>query len=276
MKVVQILFIILFFGIIYWIASSTHILDLSNEGFESSNSEPIIPKGISPTKINMQAMPNPMSIGNLPYGEYGQMASTGSFQFKDPSILPAELTQMRKIATDINSFLTFEAVNIENISDPTIQLPLTQLRADNEKIKAEMAVLGKNPGVPSQLTQQDLADIEGSLTFLQKKVRLLQTSDVIPGGEEGFQDGGSRNEKRRATKDDLLNLQKRIYAANLVLASSGTSDPVVQARIKRLETMYSAITDLITKLNNGDIRNSDIPIYKEDITEILPKLADTS
>jgi hypothetical protein len=61
-----------------------------------------------------------------------------------------------------------------------------------------------------------------------------------------------------------------------VLASSGTSDPVVQARIKRLENMYSAITDLITKLNMGDIRNTDIPIYKEDIKEILPKLADTS
>jgi hypothetical protein len=175
---------------------------------------------------------------------------------------------MKKINEDIRSFLVFEGVSLADISDPSIQLPLTQLRADSQKLQAEISVLDKNPGIDSQVTQQELADIEGSLTFLQKKVRLFETSGII---NEGFT--GTIVEKTRATKDDLVAFQQRIYGAILTLSASGTSDPVVQARIKALQNMYTVITDMITNLNNGTMMASDIKLYKEDINTILPSLA---
>ena len=176
MKATQILYLVLILGIVYWIVTSTHLLDSLSEGFEDvkkSVSEPIIPKGLVSTKLDTEAMPNPSILGALPFGPYGQMASVGSFQYQDPSVLPVELTQMKKINEDIRSFLVFEAVGISNSSDPTVQLPLTQLRADSQRLEQEITTLDNNPGIQSQLTQKDLANIEGSLMFLQRKVRLL-------------------------------------------------------------------------------------------------------
>jgi hypothetical protein len=274
MKATQVIYLVVFAGIVFWIISSTHLLDFTKDGFEdllkSSISEPVIPKGLIPTSIKMEAMPNPTVLDNLPFGPYAQMASTGSYQYKDPAMMPAGLSQMKKVNEDLRSFLLFEGVSLSDISDPTVQLPLTQLRADSQKLQAEISVLDKNPGIDSQLTQQDLADIEGSLMFLQRKVRLFETSGVIS-GTEGFQDSGTV--KTRATNDDLVALQKRIYSAILTLSASGTVDPVVQARIKALQSMYTDITDIITKLANGTMKPSEIPVYQEDINIILPNLA---
>jgi hypothetical protein len=282
MKATQILYLILIVGVIFWIVSSTQILNFAKEGFQeeaSLNSEPTIPRVLVPTSINIEAMPNPTTLDTIPFGPYAQMASTGSYQYKDPATLPAELSQMKKLNEDIRSFLAFEGVSISDTSDPSVQLPLTQLRSDSQKLQSEISVLTKNPGIDSQITQQELADIEGSLSFLQRKIRLFETSGVISDKIEGFtssSDSSGNTVKTKATKAELSAFLKRIYAAILTLSASGSKDAVVQARIQRLENMYTAINDLVIKLNNGDIKNSDIPIYKEDINEILPKLADTA
>jgi hypothetical protein len=300
MKPTQILYLVLILALIVWVLNSTHLLDSVKDGFEdlltSPISEPVVPKGLVPTKTDTEAMPNPGIQGPLPFGPYAQMASVGSFQYQDPAMMSAELKQMKKINQDLKSFLVFEGVQLANSSDPTVQLPLTQLRADSRKLEEEISVLDRNPGVKSQLTQQGLADMEGGLIFLQKKVRLFETSGVVSGGSEGFQNmvkkpadavrltgkavaaGDNRppkvkeGEKTRATKQDLQLLQTKTYAAILTLSASGTVDPVVQARIKRLQEMYTALSDMITKLNKGQWIEKDIPVYKEDIQEILPNL----
>jgi hypothetical protein len=301
MKPTTVLYIFLLLGLIAWILNSTHLLDSAKEGFEdllsSPISEPKIPKGLVQAKGDTEAMPNPAIPNGLPFGPYGQMASVGSFQYQDPAMMPAELKQMKKINEDLRAFLAFEGVNLANSSDPTVSLPLTQLRADARKLQDEITVLDKNPGVQSQLTQQTLAEIEGALMFLQKKVRLFETAGVVTSGNEGFQNmarspkdavkvvgkavaaGDNRSEKvkegekTRATKKDLELLQTKTYAAILTLSASGTVDPVVQARIKRLQEMYTALSDMITKLNKGQWTQKDIPVFKEDIQEVLPSLA---
>lgn len=278
MKVTQLLYLLIFLGIVVCIVTSTHLLD--TEGFEdglpvNSQSEPRIAKGIQPTRLSIQAMPNASQPGTLPFGPYAQQAAIGSYQYQDPAQLPTTFQQISQLYEGLRSFLVFEGVSISNSSDPSVQLPLTQLRADSQRLEQEMSVLKNNPGIQSSLTQQNTADIEGSLTFLQRKVRLFQTSGVINSETEGFQDG-SESVKTRATQQDLQDLQKKIYAAILTLSSSGTTDPVVQARIKRLQDMYSAITDMINKLDKGIWTETNIPVYEEDISAILPKLADTS
>lgn len=274
MKTTQILYLLIFVGIITWIVTSKH---LDDEGFESllpvnSISEPVIAKGVEPTRLSVQVMPNSSTPGTLPFGPYGQMASVGSFPYQDPALLPAELEQMKKLYEDIRGFLGFEGASVASSSDPTVQLPLTQLRADSGRLQQEIAVLKKNPGIQASLTQQDTADIQGALSFLQRKVRLFQTSGLISNScIEGFE-GSS---KTRATQDDLRVLQSRLYSAFITLSASGTTDPVVQARVTKLQKMYTDVTDMIKKLDNGTWKARDIPVYQEDINGILPKLSDT-
>ena len=275
MKVAQVLYVLLFVVVIYLIVTSTHLLD--NEGFQSFSSEPVIPKVLEPTKLDTQASPNPSTPGELPFGPYGQMASVGSFQYQDPALLPAELTQMKKLGEDIRSFLVFEGPQLADSSDPTVQLPLTQLRADSNKIEQEISVLKNNAGVQSQLTQQDLADIEGSLVFLQRKVRLFETAGVVSGGSEGFQDAGlNQTRGPKASLQDLQTLQTKIYAAILSLSASGTTNPVVQSRIQTLQKMYTDVSDMLKKLNSGAWTANDIPVYASDVQQLLPGLANPS
>jgi hypothetical protein len=233
MKATQVLYLLLFIGIIYLIIKGSRLLD--DEGFQSPQSEPILPKVLEPTNLETQASPNPSVPGELPFGPYGQMPSVGSFPYQDPSLLPAELTQMKKLNEDIRSFLVFEGPKLADMSDPSIQLPLTQLRADSGKLQQEIAVLNNNSGIASQLTQQNLADIEGSLVFLQRRARLFDNSDVT--GVEGFTDSTSNT---KATKEDLQKLQAKTYAAVLTLSASGSTNATVQERIKILQKIALA------------------------------------
>jgi len=272
MKSVQILFLVLFIGIIFWVLTSTPLLSKVSEGFQNVPTEPIIAKGIEPAKLPTEVQPNPSVPGSIPFGPYGQTASVGSFPYKDPSLLSGELNQIKKLNENLKTFLVFEGANISSSSDPSVQLPLTQLRADSQKLEQERSTLESNPGVESTMTQQDLADIEGALAFLQRKVRLFQTSGVVS-RTEGFQDLAVVGTKNRATRADISDLQTKVYGAILTLSASATTDPVVQARITNLQNMYTALTDMLAKIDKGIMSELDIPVYKEDITAILPNLA---
>jgi hypothetical protein len=287
MKTTQILYLVLFVGVILFIVTSTHLLDRvtpNREGFMDTGlpvngeSEPRIAPSVMPARLSIQAMPNASAPGTLPFGPYAQTAAVGSYQYQDPALLPAELKQMKQLNEDLRSFLVFEGPSIANSSDPTVQLPLTQLRADSRKLEQEIAVLESNAGIQSSLTQQNTADIQEALTFLQRKVRLFQTAGVVSGGVEGFQGDidvqSCVRPKTRATKADLQGLQTRIYGSILTLSASATKDPVVQSRIKRLQQMYTTVTDMIMKLDKGIWTSNDVPVFKEDIDQILPRLVD--
>ena len=274
MRTSQILYIFLFLGIIVFIVKSTHLLD----GFEDiPQADPIIAKGIKEARLDIQVQPNSSKPGTLPAGPYAQTASVGSYQYQDPAQLPAELKQMSNLYEDIKAFLVFEGPSIGNSSDPTVSLPLTQIQADSRKLQQEISVLERNPGIQASLNQQELADMQEGLTFLQRKVRLFQTSGVVSdegaSGKEGFQNIPVQG-KTKATKAELQLLQTKVMAAILTLSSSGTTDPVVQARIKNLQAMYTDTTDMINKLNKGIWTATDVPVYSQDIKAIIPNLAD--
>jgi hypothetical protein len=277
MKTVQIIYLFLFIGIIVCIIKSTYLL----EGFQNSETTPPlldklypnIPQSLKQDNLDTTVKPNPETADSIPFAPYGQTASVGSYQFKDPAQTPAAAKQIKQLKEDIETFLVFEGLNISDSSDPNVSLPFTQLRADAERLQQELAVIEKNPGVESSLTQQDLANIQGGLTFLQRKVRLFQTSGVISNsdGKEGFMGAPPRN-NLRATKAELQLLQTKITAAILILNASHTTDPVVVARIRNLQKMYSDVSEMIRKLENGIWTQKDVPVFSKDIKEIIPNL----
>ena len=282
MKAVQVIYLFAFLGIIVYIIKSTHLL----EGFQDSEpaspllgkSDPLIPQGLKQDNLDTPVKPNPDQPGSIPFGPYGQSASVGSYQFKDPAQIPAAAKQIKQLHEDVKTFLVFEGVSISNSSDPNVSLPLTQLSADLERLQQELSVTERNPGVESTLTQQDLANIQGGLTFLQRKVRLFQTAGVISDsdGKEGFMGAPPPTSKLRATKAELQILSTKITAAILILSASGTTDIVVKARITNLQKMYSDISEMIRKLNNGIWTQQDVPVFSEDIKKIIPNLANVN
>ena len=86
----------------------------------------------------------------------------------------------------VKGFLTNEAPNMQAMSDPSIQLPLSTARSDANRLQDELAVLKRNPGLQSSLTVDDLNGIEANLGYLQRKWRLSANS-VTP--VEGFECG---------------------------------------------------------------------------------------
>jgi hypothetical protein len=120
MKTTQILFLVLFAGLIFCVVTYTHLLDpiKAKEGFKNASlpvnkaSEPNIVSSVMPTRISLQAMPNSSVPGILPFGPYAQTAAVGSYQYQDPSQLPAELKQMQQLKEDLRSFLVFEGVSV--------------------------------------------------------------------------------------------------------------------------------------------------------------------
>ena len=219
----------------------------------------------------------------LPGAPFGSIADSSPLPYKDPVLEKATLFQINSLLEDLRAFLGFEAKQLEDRSDPAIQLPLTKAKADFQRLKDEYSVLTANPGLQSQLTQKDLLDMRSGLRYLQREARQLKGSGAIPvgvtaeyglswlGTKEGFEDGGS-SDGPKATRDDLNETILKIYAEMQRLSSSGTTDPVIPARLSGLTSMRLDLQGLIQKLDSGILLPQDIPVYKSDIQKLLPLL----
>jgi hypothetical protein len=145
-------------------------------------------------------------------------------------------------------------------------------------------VLNRNPGVQPNITLSHLNDITSNLSFLQDKVRLMGNAGPIQGPiyeftkdtkdtkdtKEGFQNTDI------ATPQDLKDFVARIQGEILRLSASGTTDPVVQARVTGLTKMKSDVQGIIDQVEHGDMLSVEIPIMKSDITKALPILGKPS
>ena len=152
----------------------------------------------------------------------GAIASFNSLPYRDPSLEKAKYERILNVQTTLEEFLRNEASNIEELSDPSIQLPLTSARADLTKLKSEIMVLKRNPGIDSSLTQSDVDEIQANLGYLQKKYRLSIYNDTSE--YEGFQDnsGATISDSSDATISD--NYVTTPITTTAVTSSSNTSN----------------------------------------------------
>ena len=206
--------------------------------------------------------------GLLPSAPFGEISQTASLPYKDPVLQKASLLQLNSILEDLRAFLGFEAPILEDRSDPAIQLPLQRLKGDFQRLSDEFRVLSQSPGINSQLTVGDVDSIRSNLRFLQNTVRTINANKP---SYEGFTDIESSAEPR-ATKDELAELALKLFVEVQRLSASGTTDPVIQARITILNNMRQDITGILGKLSSGTLSEKDIPVYKSDIKNVLPQL----
>ena len=115
----------------------------------------------------------------------GQTASVNSYPAKDPALQKATIKRIKGAYESISGFMKNEVKALENLSDPSVKLPLESLKADYRRLEDEKLVLTKNPGIESTLTELDINGIEANLRYLQQKWRLSANSATV----EGFQGG---------------------------------------------------------------------------------------
>ena len=157
----------------------------STEGFSSPNMPTNIPPPDKSTYANLKVLP-----GKIPSAPYQQIAAMSPLPYQNTTLIKANRQQLINTLELLKGFLSFEAQEISERSDPTVQLPLTTARSDFHVLQSEVNVLNRNPGLQSTLTLSQLNDISSNLAYLQREVRLIGANKGTlqgPYNIEGFE-----------------------------------------------------------------------------------------
>ena len=226
-------------------------------------------------------------VSDLPSAPITDLASSASLPYQDPALVKSSLQMINELKQDMDGFATREMPHMKDKSDPTIQLPLTRFQGDHQRVKDEIAVLTANPGLQSQITVEQLTSMGANLRFLQRIYRTYAASNLVPAAPEisqnnasapsteGFADAsGSKGDKISKTELNLLSVKLGVEITRL--QASGTTDPILVARVGVFTKIKQTVDDFITRLGNGTMTMDDIPIKKSDYNKFLPALGDTS
>ena len=199
---------------------------------------------------------------------FGQTSEVSSRPYKDPATETAGFARLNQLLQDLNAFSDFEVEKLQGTSDPAISLPLVNLQADKQRVSDEVVFMNRNPGLPSSLTLPEVQGIQVNLRFLQKKAREMSTGTI-----EGFEDAAV---SPKATADEIKAAILKTTAELIRLQSSGTTDPLVQARISTLTQINQSLKDIQTKLEAKTLLPDDVPITHADLAAYLPAASDAS
>ena len=122
-----------------------------------------------------------MLPGPLPTAPYEQIAVGSPLPYQDTTLIKANRQQLINLLEMMKGFLAYEAQEIAERSDPTIQLPLQTARTDFHVLQQEVEVLNRNPGIQPTITLSHLNEISSNLAFLQREVRLIGSAGPIQG-----------------------------------------------------------------------------------------------
>ena len=205
---------------------------------------------------------------------YGDIARINTLPYRDPSLEAAPFKRLSELLENMKGFMAYEAKSLEKLSDPQVQLPLVTARGDLQRLTDEIAVLKRNPGIDSSLTQGQADDIQANLAYLQRKFRMSVNAASGSSLEEGFTNMVDSND--RLSLDDVKELTVRIQAEIARLSSSGTTDPVTNARVNSLNTIKLNLESIIQEVESGTRPAAEIPVMKKDRDSFLPLMSDVS
>ena len=184
---------LLFVLIVIYLCTSTS----ATEGFNPMNTSPShkinlpldaipratpSPPSTTPAACSNQLPVKPYSLpGEIPIAPYEQIAAMSPLPYQDTTLIKANRQQLISLLEMLKGFLAFEAQEISELSDPTIQLPLSTARSDFHMLQSQVEVLNRNPGIQPNVTLSHLNEIYSNLAFLQDKVRLIGAAGPIQG-----------------------------------------------------------------------------------------------
>jgi hypothetical protein len=245
------------------------------EGFTSEKKKEVPP----PIKLIDEKQPKGYTnIADLPGAPVTGLALTNALPFQDPALMKASRQVLNELKQDMDGFAANELPGLEDKSDPGVKLPLTRFKGDYQRVKDELQVVTRNEGIQSQLTMDDIQGMAANLRFLQRTYRLFMTNGIVPETETGLSKVGTEGFENQPTpiSPDQLNMLGQKLAVEVTrLQATGTTDPVIQARVGILIKMKQTVDDLNMKVQSGQMPASQIPIMVEDYDKFLPELNKT-
>lgn len=281
-------FLLLFVTLVIYYFTTTP----SSEGFADSATITIpsekVPQAPSPPVPTNEVKPSQLP-GVLPASPYDQVSKATPLAYQDTTQIKANKQQLTSLLEMLKGFLSFESHEIADRSDPSIQLPLNTARSDMQTLQTEVDVMNRNPGVQSTMPLTHLREISSNLAHLQREVRLIQNARGDPiqptdsrmaefleslkaEVKEGFQTSTGPS----ATVMDLKNMISRIDGEVARLSASGSNDAILHARVGSLEKMRADIKTILSQVEKGTLKESEIPIAKADVDKALPILGKPS
>jgi hypothetical protein len=244
-----------------------------------------VPMPTSLTDHTLKDVTGTSSVTDLPSAPIASLAETNSRPQTDPAMEKATVAMINELKQDMDGFHKNEYPHIKDRSDPAINLPLTRFQGDYQRLKDELSVLKMNPGIPAQVSVQEVSDIGANLRYLQRTYRDLANVELVPTtdlpysrvGAEGFAEGFATDDGTKPiTLAQLKLLQTSISAETMRLQASGSTDPIIGARVRVFTNIGNTVNDLVTKVSNGNMGEADIPITVNDYAKFLPALGDSS
>ncbi len=164
-----------------------------------TKTEPQVEPEPEPETASSEAFVNPIPCplpsdppGSIPTATYGGMPDTIPRPAMDPTLEPTTRARIMQTLDDLRGFLNFEGDQLEEKSDPNIQLPLSTLKADTQMVTNEVMVLQRNPGLRPTITERQIAEIEANLDYLRQAWRRFAgvgAVETTPPKTEGFMEG---------------------------------------------------------------------------------------
>lgn len=239
----------------------------------------------------------------------GQIASVNTLPAEDPALEKTSAGRIGSVYQSLIGFFDREAPGLGQLGDPSVQLPMNTAKADRARLRDELDVLKRNPGLKSSLTEEDLNGIEANLGYLQKKWRMSVNSGAVSPmppataaegflnvstrgwrgwfqtlfdqeeREEGFQTGSSSSNTSNITSNapptngitmkDLDNIVLALNVEILRLEKSGSTDLTTKARIDNFKQVQNTFTNLITAIKNEERDINSVNITKDQIAGYL-------
>jgi hypothetical protein len=267
-------FLLLIIAIVTNVCTST---TCGSEGFASA----------VPQKQPMMGAPpggNPVpytDVADLPSAPISGLAQTNPIPFQDPATEKTGFTELAMLKADMDGFSANELPYMKEYSDPAIQLPITRFKGDYQRVKDELLTIQVNPGLQPQISMEDLDIISANLRNLQRSYRNYANNDMVPPPKYDLSKSGIEGFTCSSTLppisvDQLTTLSNKIAVEIARLQASGTSDPVIKARVEMFMKIAQNVNDIQIQINNGSMTPDMIPITQQDYANFLPALGDTS
>jgi len=235
-----------------------------------------------------QTVPPVLSkVANLPVVHQDSLATTNSLPYEDPALEKSTAAMLNELKGDMDGFSQNELPGLLSIAsnDPSVTLPATRFRGDYQRVKDEVLVIQASPGLKPQLTIEDIDEMAANLRFLQRIYRTYSVNQMLPesGASLSRVSGGSRAKAEGfddyeplITPDELNLLSLKLKDEITRLSASGTSDPVLQARVGIFTKISQSVNDMIVRLKNKSMEPSEIPIKVKDYDSFLPTIGSSA
>ncbi len=221
--------------------------------------------------------PSNQASGVTPSAGLNTVPGTAPSMYQNPDSMNASLKDLQDAANQIGLFIQMKVPQLEMRSDPTIQLPLQNLKSDYGRLESTINTMQRSPGLPSYITIRDLREMKDNFNYLNDRYNTMADNKVsgVSSSKSGVPDANLNQPSERATLADLKSARNRMMAERARLAGGGSLDPVINARVNAISAMIEDLNEIIQRVESKQLLEIEIPVMKDELSQVFNSLGDT-